>query len=161
MEPKKGRYSKQSLGRHETHCTLCQHLERQAIEQEWVDWGNTSRIGKEYKLSRDTIYRHAHALGLFEKRQKNVRKALERMIEKAGEVEVTASAVVQAVQVYAKINSEGKLVERQEMVSLNELFDRMSAKELEAYAKEGTLPGWFSNVVGETPNESEGDNNHG
>jgi len=35
-------------------------------------------------------YRHAHARGLFAKRQRNVRAALERIIEHAGDVEVTA-----------------------------------------------------------------------
>lgn len=33
-----------------------------------------------------------------------IRAALERIIEKAGEVEVTAGAVVAAVQAYSKIN---------------------------------------------------------
>ena len=55
------------------------------------------------------MYRHAHAFGLFEKRKRNVRAALERIIEKAGDVEVTAAAVVTAVQAYAKINTQGLL----------------------------------------------------
>jgi hypothetical protein len=39
-------------------------------------------ITEEYGLSdRSSIYRHAHALGLFAKRQRNVRAALERIIE--------------------------------------------------------------------------------
>jgi hypothetical protein len=69
--------------------------------------------------------------------------ALERIIEKAGEVDVTASAVVAAVQAYAKINSAGEWIDRTENVSLNDLFDRMSTEELEAYAQSGALPGWF------------------
>jgi hypothetical protein len=68
---------------------------------------------KHYELGhRATVYRHAHALGLFSKRQRNVRAALERIIEKAGEVDVSASAVVAAVQVYSKINSAGQWVDR-------------------------------------------------
>jgi len=55
-------------------------------------------IANEYGLSdRASVYRHAHAFSLFEKRSRNVRAALERIIEKAGEVEVTSSAVVSAV----------------------------------------------------------------
>jgi hypothetical protein len=38
-----------------------------------------------------------HALGLFAKCQRDIRAALERIIEKAGEVDVTAAAVVAAV----------------------------------------------------------------
>jgi hypothetical protein len=54
-------------------------------------------MGKQYGLSRDSIYRHAHALGLMDKRRRNVRAALEKIIEKAGDVEVSATAVVSAV----------------------------------------------------------------
>jgi hypothetical protein len=71
------------------------------------------------------------------------RAARERIIEKAGEVDVTASAVVAAVQAYSKINSAGQWVDRSEQVNLNDLFDRMSTEELEAYAQDGTLPRWF------------------
>ncbi|MGC1296494.1 MAG: hypothetical protein WA869_15780 [Alloacidobacterium sp.] len=96
---------------------------------------------------RSSVYRHAHALGLFAKRQRNVRAALERIIERAGEVDVTASAVVAAVQAYSKINAAGQWIERTEQVSLNDLFDRMSTEELEEYAQRGTLPKWFEAVA--------------
>ena len=46
---------------------------------------------------------------------------------------------------------------RSERVNLNDLFERMTGKELEDYAKEGKLPDWFTSVVGatgrHTPNE--------
>jgi hypothetical protein len=35
-------------------------------------------------------------------------------------------------------------------VNLNELFDRMTTQELEAYAKDGILPSWFEAIVGAT-----------
>jgi hypothetical protein len=54
--------------------------------------------------------------------QRNVRAAIERIIEKAGEVEVTASAVVGVVQAYAKINANGQWVDQSQQVNLNELF---------------------------------------
>jgi len=46
---------------------------------------------------------------------------LERIIEKAGEADVTASAVVAAVQAYAKINPAGEWIDRTGEVSLNDL----------------------------------------
>ena len=64
------------------------------------------------------MYRHAHAFGLFAKRQRNIRAALERIIEHAGEVEVTSSRVVAAVQAYSKINAAGQWIDRSESVSL-------------------------------------------
>src|SRR6267142_402818 len=87
-----------SRARHENYCKVCSHPSKEEIEQEWTDWGSTSRIAQEYGISRDSLYRHAHAVGLFAKRQRNVRKALERIIEQAETVEVSASAVVSAVQ---------------------------------------------------------------
>ena len=65
------------------------------------------------------------------------------LIERAGEVDVTASAVVAAIQAYSKINAAGQWIDRTEQVSLNDLFDRMSTEELEDYAQHGTLPKWF------------------
>jgi hypothetical protein len=114
------------------------------IEADFVGWRSPATIAAEYELAdRASVYRHAHALGMFAKRQRNVREALERNIERAGEVDVTASAVVAAVQAYSKINAAGQWIDRTEQVSLNDLFDRMSTEELEEYAQRGTLPKWF------------------
>jgi hypothetical protein len=139
-----------SLGRHEHHCTVCTHARREEIDLAFVNWTSPARIAREYRVSRDSIYRHAHALSLFEKRRRNVRMALEKIIEKAGEVNVGAAAVVSAVTAYAKI-------ERTEQVSLNQLFDRMTREEMEAYAIDGRLPPWFEHAVGATGTDSDDD----
>src|ERR1700747_3577543 len=34
------------------------------IEQAFVTWSSPARISKEYGVSQDSVYRHAHALGL-------------------------------------------------------------------------------------------------
>lgn len=133
-----------SLGRHKRNCSVCAHPQLEEIESAFVAWRSPAAIAEEYGVAdRASVYRHAHALGLFPKRQRNIRAALERIIEKAGEVDVTASAVVAAVQAYAKINAAGEWVDRTEMTSMNDLFDRMSTEELEAYAQTGGLPEWF------------------
>ena len=85
-----------SPGRHEYHCTICAHARREEIDLAFVNWTSPARMAREYRVSRDSIYRHAHALSLFDKRRRNVRTALERIIEKAGEVTVGAAAVVSA-----------------------------------------------------------------
>lgn len=136
-------------------CSVCRHEQRQEIESAFVGWRSPSGIAEEFALSdRASVYRHAHAVGLFEKRRRNIRAALERIIEKAGDVDVTASAVVSAVQAYAKINAAGEWIDRTETVSMNDLFDRMTAQELEAYAQTGALPGWFRTTVGATGGDS-------
>jgi Arc/MetJ-type ribon-helix-helix transcriptional regulator len=145
-----------NLGRHQSGCKICSHPRREEIEREFIAWKSPTAIVKQYGLAdRTSIYRHAHALGLFAKRSRNVRAALEQIIERAGDVEVNAAAVVQAVATYARINAEGRLVDRSERVNLNELFDRMSREELETYAKDGRLPGWFTATVGATSSDSQ------
>lgn len=145
-----------SRGRHEKFCTICKNLKRREIEREFVNWHSPAEIAKKYRLSdRGTVYRHAHVFGLFAKRRRNVRAALEHIIERAGEVEVSASSVVAAVQAYSKINAQGQWVDRSETVNLHDLFERMSQEELETYARDGSLPAWFSQNVGATDEDSQ------
>jgi hypothetical protein len=97
------------LGRHKRYCKICSHERREEIEQDFVAWKSPIAIAEEYGLTdRMNVYRHANALGLFEKRRRNIRAALERIIERAGDVEVTASAVVATIQACAKINAQGQ-----------------------------------------------------
>jgi hypothetical protein len=137
-----------NLGRHEFQCSICTHKDREAIEAAFVAWQSPAKIGNEYNVSRDAIYRHAKATQLMAARRRNIRAALERIIESAGDVEVNAAAVVSAVTAYAKINSRGELIERHETVDANALFQKMTREELDAYAKTGTLPGWFTAATG-------------
>jgi len=136
------------VGRHAAECKLCAHQFREEIERDFINWRSPVAIAKQYKLAnRASVYRHAHALGLFHKRQRNVRAALEKIIERAGEVEVNSTAVVSAVSAYARINSAGHWVEPSERVDLNQLFDRMTVAELELYARDSKLPTWFTGVT--------------
>ncbi|HEV2115814.1 MAG TPA: hypothetical protein VGR48_07305 [Terriglobales bacterium] len=137
-----------NIGRHAAGCKICAHSHREEIENDFIGWRRPAAIAKEYGLKdRSTVYRHAHALDLFQKRQRNVRAALERIIERAGEVEVNASAVVSAVSAYSRINASGQWVERSERVDLNHLFERMTSAELDAYVRDGQLPDWFNDVI--------------
>ena len=138
-----------SLGRHKRTCSVCAHKQREEVENAFISWRSPAAIAEEFGLSdRASVYRHAHALGLFQKRERNLRAALGRIIEKADEVDVTASAVVAAIQAHAKINSAGEWIDRTETVSMNDLFERMSTEELESYAQSGVLPDWFRATVG-------------
>jgi hypothetical protein len=150
-----------NLGRHAAECKICAHANRSEIEQEFVGWAGANRIASNYGVSRDGVYRHAHALDLFRKRQRNIRAALERIIEQAGEVDVNAAAVVSAIMAYAKINGRGEWIERAETLNLNDLFERMTAPELEAYASGGVLPSWFETTVGATASRGEEERNDG
>lgn len=137
-----------NLGRHRQSCTICAHPDRENIERDFVDWKSAIQISTDYSLaSRQTVYLHAKAFGLYPKRDRNIRAALASFIERGSGVEVTAASYIAAVQAYAKINAAGQWVERSEYINLNELFDRMSRAELEKYAKDGELPDWFTQNV--------------
>jgi hypothetical protein len=145
-----------SLGRHEANCTICAHKLRAEIEHDFISWKSPASIAAEYGVpDRASIYRHVQAFDLGAKRARNIRAALERIIEKVGDADVTAAAGVAAIQAYAKINAAGQWVERSESVNLNELFDRMSKDELETYARDGKLPGWFTQTVTATATYSQ------
>jgi hypothetical protein len=80
-----------NLGRHQRNCSVCAHDEREEIEAAFVGWRSPAVIAEEYgPADRSSVYRHANALGLFPKRQRNIRAALERIIERADSVDVTA-----------------------------------------------------------------------
>jgi hypothetical protein len=142
---------KPSTEYHKRNCKLCRHPQRKEIETRWTNWESASSLAREYKLTHSSILRHMLAFGLRDKRGRNLRIALEKIIEQAGSVQVTASAVVAACQAYAKINAAGQWVEKTEQVNLNELFNRMTSEELRLYAETGQLPQWFSSVVGAAP----------
>jgi hypothetical protein len=147
LGPKKEAEKQTSEQRHARDCKICNHQEREAIEAEFVGWTDVTQLAKDYGLSRNSVYRHAEMMGLREKRRQNIRAALERIIEKAGSVQVTAAAVVSAVQALAKINAKGEWVERVEHVDLHAVFDRMSREELDTYARDGKLPAWVGEFL--------------
>lgn len=149
MNPEKGRRSSVNPRRHEASCKVCSHPQKDDIERDFVNWESPAAIAREYRLkNRASVYRHADAAGLFLKRRRNVCAALEKIIEKAGEVEVGAGAVVRAVTAYARINAEGDLLERSQRLDRSEMLERMTAEELEQYAKTGELPGWTAGLGG-------------
>lgn len=47
------------------------------------------------------------------------------------------------IQAFSKINAAGQSIDRSELVSMNDLFDRMINQKLESYAQTGALPEWF------------------
>jgi hypothetical protein len=98
--------------RHNRKCNVCRHAERQAIEQDFLRWHSPDRIAEDYGIAdHSSVYRHAHATGLFERRAATIRLALEPIIEQAMTVHVTADAIIRAVYVHAHLTDDGKWVE--------------------------------------------------
>jgi hypothetical protein len=99
------------LSYHSRKCSVCRHPQRAEIEQALLDWDCISSITAEYQLpGRAALYRHARAVGLFTRRNRGLRGALARIIEKASEVEPDALSIVRAVELFARINDDGEWI---------------------------------------------------
>ena len=97
---------------HARRCSICRHPAREVIEEAFLHWRNVSNIKYEFHLpSRTTIYNHAHATGLFERRRKNLRSALELIVEEAERVHPTADSIIRAIHALTKINDAGEWIE--------------------------------------------------
>jgi hypothetical protein len=132
--------------RHARICTICQDPRREEIETEFVEWQPLAVIAREKRLSQSALYRHMNAVGLFGKRDRNLKAVLSRFIERGHRVKVTANAFIAAIQAFAKINGEGQWIDKVESVNetqAQELFSRMSRAEMFRYAESGQLPDWF------------------
>jgi hypothetical protein len=100
------------IAMHAGQCTICRHPQRAEIDRAFLDWRGPREIAREYDLgSHTTVYRHAHALGLFERRQRTSRFALGRLIKQSSHVKPTAASIVSAIRLMAKLNRRGKQVE--------------------------------------------------
>jgi len=98
--------------RHSLKCAVCNHPDRAAIEFDFLNWRNPGDLVKGYRFrGLSTIYRHAHATGLFAKRRLNLRFAMERIVERVNEVPVTANAVIRAARAIARINDSGEWID--------------------------------------------------
>jgi len=74
-------------------------------------WQSPHIIARKFKLPDwRSIYRHAHATGLYEQRRQDFRSPLEKIIERSDEAEVRASDVIQAIRVYACLNEPASRV---------------------------------------------------
>ncbi|MFI5126064.1 MAG: hypothetical protein ACHQJX_04480, partial [Candidatus Acidiferrales bacterium] len=97
------------LSHHQRKCVICRHPDRETIEEMFVHWHSASRIYKRFMLpDRSTIYDHAHATGLFAKRRRNLRYALEHMIERADECDISSHGIVAAIKAYASLTTSGE-----------------------------------------------------
>ncbi len=100
------------LVQHQRRCKVCKHPQRDFIELDFVDWRSPAAIAKRYGIrDRASIYRHAHATGLYSLRRYNLARALENMIERSDEVKVTSSAIVCAVRARTRITDYGDWVD--------------------------------------------------
>jgi len=143
------------IRRHEAQCSICQHPQRQLIEEMWLDWCYTHGIAENFGVSRYGIYRHAHALGLFSIRRQNGIRVLEKLMERGDVTEINGSVVVSAYKLFRELVRAEERVGPVQGPDLKMLFERLSKEEREAYARDGSLPEWFTRALAATPTDSQ------
>jgi hypothetical protein len=110
------RARRRSLAMHSSQCTICRHPRRAEIERDFLDWVGCWTIVREYGLtSRNAIYRHAHAFGLFNRRDRGLKRALGRLIEQIEDVKPTAASIVSAIRLMAKLNARAEYSDEAEI----------------------------------------------
>lgn len=101
-----------SASRHQRKCTICHHADREEIEQMFLHWFSASSIYRRFLLKdRSSIYDHAHAAGLYSRRRKNMRCALENIIERSDECPISSNGIVRAIKAYCSLTDSGEWIE--------------------------------------------------
>ncbi len=97
------------LALHARRCVICNHPQLDEIEEDFVYWGHPGTIVKRFKLRhRSLLYRHARAARLYEVRARNLRAALDHIVERASITETNSEAIVHAIKAYAHVNAKGQ-----------------------------------------------------
>ena len=101
--------SESPLGRHQRRCVICGSRYQDEIEDAFVNWESVDTIARSFHIDRRSVYRHAHATGLFAQRDCNIRRALGHLIHRADKVrDVSADSIIGAVKALAHINEHGR-----------------------------------------------------
>jgi hypothetical protein len=109
--PKQTQISESALERHARKCVICNHPDREEIEELFLHWNKPAWFAPDFNVTSRALYRHAHATGLYEARQGNLRCVLDRILERSGEATLTGESIIRAVRAYTCLTSENQWVE--------------------------------------------------
>jgi len=126
-----------SLRRHQSQCSICSHPQRQEIEEAWLGWANTTALADEFRLSRHALYRHMHVLGLFQERQKRVRRLYEKILERTDLTSFSGSDLLKALKGYVAL-CEKEETKQAASRPTQEVVDPVSAQEAAGSAESGS-----------------------
>ena len=101
------------FSRHSRRCLVCPHPDRDAIEGEFIRWRSPAKIAEDYDIAdRASIYRHAHATGLFRRRRSETARVLENALEQAEDCPLhDFDIITRAVRLYSRFDDEGRFHE--------------------------------------------------
>ena len=148
-----------NLGRHQAQCSICTSPHRQQIEQAWINWNYPNYFQCQFGVSRDALYRHAHAFDLFSKRRDNVCLALDKMIERVDLTDVTGPVILSAIKLLAKLHGERQGVDKAPVTDAEKLPKHKSPAEGEIVAEGGSFSESHSGVEAATPDDRQNEEN--
>jgi len=102
------------FNRHARRCIICSHPDRDAIEGDFIRWASPTRLARDYHIAdRVSLYRHAHATGLFARRRREFARVLEDILEcvEHTSLEKTSDVIIRAARVYAHLDENGQWFE--------------------------------------------------
>jgi hypothetical protein len=106
------RNSSVSLSHHARKCAICKHPDRQAIDDDFINWRSHHAMAVEYQLPvRSSLYRHAEATGLLARRRRNLRGVAERILEQVADAPPSAASVLRALRIFTQITEDGQWVD--------------------------------------------------
>lgn len=112
--------SDSSFEHHRRKCQVCNHPDREAIEELFIAWHSPRSIriefGTYHRLDCSSIYRHARAAGLYAKRRKNLRAVFDLILEHAGNIAPTAHGIVAIVRAYSCLTDTHDWIEPERRV---------------------------------------------
>jgi hypothetical protein len=97
--------------RHGRKCAICTDKYRDEIEELFLDWRSPSVIAHEMDVNLRTLYRHAHATGLYDRRQGKLRVVLDRILEGVDRAHVSGDCILRAVRAYSCLGRDNKWTE--------------------------------------------------
>jgi hypothetical protein len=102
-----------ALSRHRRKCAICAHSQREAIEDAFSRFESPATIAERFNLGdRRQVYRHAQALGLFVRRNRDLSSSLGLLLEKSDRLIPTVTNFLYAAEKYAKIDQNGETIRR-------------------------------------------------
>ena len=101
-----------NVHKHESHCSICRHPDREAIEEEFIHWFSPRATAEDYDIDVRAIYRHAHAFNLFTVRNRKIRFVLSHALERAEHAAPpTAGDLNRMVRTFTRLTDDGEWIE--------------------------------------------------
>ena len=92
------------LTRHKRRCSICHRPDRQQIDAAFLRWRSPREVVENFHLSHHSLlYRHAHATGLFVRRERMLGHSLERILEQADNSILTVGTIIRACRAQSRL----------------------------------------------------------